>query len=76
MDALDAWWPPTFTPLVFGRPALAASTIAVESHRTRWAIWANVSSSTLPAAGERDAEPCALASEVTVIFSTSPSSKL
>jgi hypothetical protein len=34
-DADEAWWPPTLTPLEFGRPWLATSTMAVESHSTR-----------------------------------------
>src|SRR5690349_6241353 len=35
MEAEDAWWPPTFTPPGFGLPWFAASTMAVESQRTR-----------------------------------------
>ena len=38
IDALDAWWPPTLTPVSLGRPRLAASTIAADSHSTRRAI--------------------------------------
>ncbi len=35
IDALDAWWPPTFTPERFGRTRLAWWTIEVASQRTR-----------------------------------------
>ena len=35
IDALDAWWPPTFTPDGFGRTRLAWCTIAVASQSTR-----------------------------------------
>ena len=35
IEALDAWWPPTLRPVGLGRTRLAASTIAVASHRTR-----------------------------------------
>ena len=35
MEADEDWWPPTFTPVVFCRPRLAASTIAVANHSTR-----------------------------------------
>src|SRR3954471_18419562 len=35
MLALDAWWPPTFSPVGLGRTRLAWSTIAVASHSTR-----------------------------------------
>src|SRR6478672_1963900 len=38
IDADDDWCPPTLTPLVLGRPRLAASTIAAESHSTRCEI--------------------------------------
>src|SRR6478752_6698705 len=38
IDADEAWWPPTLTPLEFGRPRLAASTIAAETQSTRCAI--------------------------------------
>src|SRR5690625_5294612 len=38
MDALEAWCPPTLTPSGLSRPRLAASTIAVDIHNTRWAI--------------------------------------
>ena len=38
IEALEAWWPPTLTPEWLARPALAASTIAAESHSTRLAI--------------------------------------
>ncbi len=33
--ALEAWWPPTFTPSPVSRSWLAASTILVASHSTR-----------------------------------------
>src|SRR3954447_3412696 len=35
IDALDAWWPPTFTPEWFSRTRLAWWTIAVASQSTR-----------------------------------------
>src|SRR5918998_1789832 len=35
IDALDAWWPPTFTPERFSRTRLAWWTIAVASQSTR-----------------------------------------
>ena len=35
IEALDAWWPPTFSPPGLGRTRLAWSTIAVESQSTR-----------------------------------------
>src|SRR5436190_2807498 len=35
IEALDAWWPPTFTPEGFGRTRLAWCTIDVASHSTR-----------------------------------------
>lgn len=35
MEALEAWCPPTLTPEVLGRPALAAWTMLVASHSTR-----------------------------------------
>ena len=38
IEALEAWWPPTLTPEWLGRPALAASTMAADSHSTRRAI--------------------------------------
>ena len=34
-EALDAWWPPTFTPSPVSRSWLAASTIRVASQSTR-----------------------------------------
>ena len=45
IDAEDAWWPPTFTPLVFGRVRLAASTIAADSQSTRLATSRSTSGS-------------------------------
>ena len=45
IEADDAWCPPTFTPLVLGRPRLAASTIAAESQSTRWEISRRASAS-------------------------------
>ncbi len=45
IEALDAWWPPTLTPEWLARPALAASTIADESHSTRPAISRSTASS-------------------------------
>ena len=38
IEALDAWWPPTFRPVGLGRTRLAWSTIAVDSHSTRCSI--------------------------------------
>src|ERR1700683_5476490 len=35
MDALDAWWPPTLSPLGLGRTLLAESLIAVDSQSAR-----------------------------------------
>ena len=35
IEALDAWWPPTLSPLGLGRTRLAWCTIAVASHSTR-----------------------------------------
>jgi hypothetical protein len=35
IEALDAWWPPTFSPDGFGRTRLAWWTIAVASQSTR-----------------------------------------
>src|SRR3954452_8719840 len=35
IEALEAWWPPTFTPEGFGRTLFAWWTMAVASHRTR-----------------------------------------
>ena len=43
IDADEAWCPPTFTPLVLGRPRLAASTIAADSQRTRRETWRSTS---------------------------------
>ena len=38
IEALDAWWPPTFRPVGLGRTRLAWSMIAVDSHSTRRSI--------------------------------------
>src|SRR4051794_12683318 len=35
IEALEAWWPPTFTPLRFSRTRLAWWTMLVASHSTR-----------------------------------------
>jgi len=35
-EALEAWWPPTFTPSPVWRSRLAASTIRVDNHSTRF----------------------------------------
>src|SRR6202043_1903053 len=35
IEALEDWWPPTFTPELFFRTRLACWTMAVASHRTR-----------------------------------------
>ena len=35
IEALDAWWPPTFSPDGLGRTRLAWCTIDVASHSTR-----------------------------------------
>lgn len=48
IEADDAWCPPTLTPLEFGRPRLAASTIAVDSQSTRCEIARSSASSTAP----------------------------
>src|ERR1700742_2242221 len=45
-DALEAWWPPTFTPSPVDRSRLAASTIRTASHRTRRWISSRTSRST------------------------------
>src|SRR6201994_1968718 len=49
-DALEAWWPPTFTPSPVDRSWLAASTIRTASHRTRRWISSSTSRSTAVAA--------------------------
>ena len=46
IEALDAWWPPTFTPERFGRTWLAWWTIAVASHSTRRCTPSRTASST------------------------------
>lgn len=38
IEADEAWWPPTLTPLSLGLPRLAASTIAAASQSTRWSV--------------------------------------
>ena len=38
IEALEAWWPPTLTPVSFGRTRLAWWTIAVASQSTRLEI--------------------------------------
>src|SRR5688500_9219311 len=48
IDALDAWWPPTFTPDGLGRTRLAWWTIAAASHSTRRWIDSSVSRSVAP----------------------------
>src|SRR6476620_10220534 len=45
IDALDAWWPPTFTPERFSRTRLAWCTIAVASQSTRRCTASSVSRS-------------------------------
>src|SRR5918999_5803104 len=49
IDALDAWWPPTFTPERFSRTRFAWWTIAVASQSTR--RWTASSVSRSAAAG-------------------------
>src|SRR3954463_9842096 len=50
IEALDAWWPPTFTPERFTRTRLAWWTMLVASHSTRdWtraSVWRSTSVST------------------------------
>ena len=46
IDALEAWWPPTFTPERFGRTWLAWWTIAAASHSTRFCTPSRTASST------------------------------
>src|ERR1700761_5162588 len=45
-DALEAWWPPTFTPSPVDRSWLAASTMRTASHSTRRWISSSTSRST------------------------------
>ena len=45
MEALEAWWPPTFIPLGLGRTRLAASTMEVAIQRTFSAMAVNVATS-------------------------------
>src|ERR671918_472009 len=45
IDALEAWWPPTFTPERFSRTRFAWWTIAAESHSTLRSIALSVSRS-------------------------------
>src|SRR5918992_5907490 len=45
IDALEAWWPPTFTPERFSRTRLAWWTIAADSHSTRCSMAVSVSRS-------------------------------
>src|ERR687895_1650504 len=52
IEALEAWWPPTFTPERFSRTRLAWCTIAADSHSTRRSIALSVSRS--GAAGRGD----------------------
>src|SRR5690606_33225345 len=52
MEALEAWWPPTFSPLGLGRTRLAASTMAVAIQRTFSAIAVRVAVSSAPDADE------------------------
>src|SRR4051794_35105545 len=46
IEALDDWWPPTFSPVGLGRTRLAWSTIAVASQSTRCSTAASTSRST------------------------------
>src|SRR4051794_12113185 len=46
IEALDAWWPPTFTPLRFSRTRFAWWTMLVASHSTRRWTRSSVSRST------------------------------
>ena len=52
IDALDAWWPPTFTPERFSRTRLAWWTIAVASQSTRRSIASSVSRSGAAGGGD------------------------
>src|SRR5918992_844085 len=52
IDALDAWWPPTFTPERFSRTRLAWWTIAAESHSTRRSMALSVSRSGVAGGGD------------------------
>ena len=54
IDALDAWWPPTFTPERFSRTRLAWCTIAAASHSTRRSIALSVSRSGAAGGGDGD----------------------
>src|SRR3954468_22157820 len=80
IEALDAWWPPTFTPDGFGRTRLAWCTIEVASHSTRRCTASSVARSIrcscVTATGEslraqgigeiRDARPAAVAEQLRV----------
>src|ERR671914_187805 len=52
IDALDAWWPPTFTPERFSRTRLAWWTIALDSHSTRRSMALSVSRSGAAGGGD------------------------
>src|ERR671914_176127 len=52
IDALEAWWPPTFTPERFSRTRLAWCTIAAESQSTRRSMALSVSRSGAADGGE------------------------
>ena len=72
IDALEAWWPPTFTPLRFGRTRLAWWTIDAASQSTRRWISSSVSRSVIapgtlaPGAGQRVQSGYAASSTSTV----------
>src|SRR5918999_38255 len=52
IDALDSWWPPTFTPERFSRTRLAWCTIAADSHSTRRSMALSVSRSGAAGGGD------------------------
>src|SRR5215218_8927246 len=52
IEALEAWWPPTFTPERLGRTRLAWWTIAVASHSTRRSTDLSVSRSGVAGGGD------------------------
>src|SRR5919204_4633261 len=53
IEALEAWWPPTFTPDRVFRTRLAWCTIEVASHSTRRWTWSSVARSTPGSAAMR-----------------------
>src|SRR4051794_35036848 len=51
IEALEAWWPPTLTPLGFGRTRFAWCTIAIASQSTRRSTRSRTSRSTVASEG-------------------------